>query len=145
MLSHIIWFFFTDWSFALRIQQIFQPFLFKFQRSIAAVVFWTSIKCTCFMWAFEFSGSVRVGWLKLWEERAQFIAQTDGYGTQDDSSKSSSQSNSYMPEQTPKVTVWCIRHVRVMGLLLPVVTTKEMNGKKSQMAMTSGPRPLSIQ
>jgi len=47
-----------------------------------------------------------------------------------------------MPEQTPKVTVWCIRHVRVRSLILQVVAAKEMNGKKSQMAMTSGPKPL---
>jgi len=42
------------------------------------------------------------------EETAQFTAQTDGYATRDDSSKSPLQSNSSMPEQTPKVTVWCI-------------------------------------
>jgi len=79
------------------------------------------------------------------EEIAQFIAQTDIYAARDDSSKSSLQSNSSMPEQTPKVTVWCIRHVRVMSLILPVVTVKEVNGQKSQMAMTSGPKRLSIQ
>jgi hypothetical protein len=79
------------------------------------------------------------------EERAQFIAQTDRYAARDDSSKSSSQSNSSMPEQTPKITVWCIHHVRVMSLVLPAVAVKKLNGKKSQMAMTSGPKPPSIQ
>jgi hypothetical protein len=78
------------------------------------------------------------------EETAQF-AQTDGYATRDDSSKSSSQSNSSMPEQTRKVTVWCICHMSVMSLILPMVVGKEVNGKKLQMAMTSGPKPLSIQ
>jgi hypothetical protein len=79
------------------------------------------------------------------EETAQFIAQTDEYAARDDSSKSSSQSNSSMPEQTSMVTLWCIRHVRVTSLILPVVTVKEVNGKKSQMAMTYGPKLLSIQ
>jgi hypothetical protein len=79
------------------------------------------------------------------EETAQFTAQTDGYVATDDSLKSSSQSNSSMPEQTPMVTAWCTCHVTVMSLILLVVAAKKVNGKKSQMAMTSGPKPLSIQ
>jgi hypothetical protein len=83
---------------------------------------------------------------KIMKDRtAQFIAQNDRYAARDDSSKSSSQSITSMPEQTAKVTVWCICHVRAMSQILPVVAAKEVNGKKSQMAMTSGPKPLSIQ
>jgi hypothetical protein len=76
---------------------------------------------------------------------AQFIAQTDRYAARDDSSKSTSQSSTSMPEQPPKVTVWCICHMRAMSQILPAVAAEEVNGKKSQMAMTSGPKPLSIQ
>jgi len=79
------------------------------------------------------------------DKTAQFIAQTDSYAARDDSPKSSSQSNASMPEQTPKVTVWCICHVRAMSQILPAVAAEEVNGKKSQMAMTSGTKPLFIQ
>jgi hypothetical protein len=49
------------------------------------------------------------------EKTAQFTAQTDRDLPHEMSLKSSSQSNSSMPEQTPKVTVWYIYHVRVMS------------------------------
>jgi len=80
-------------------------------------------------------------------EIAQHIDQCDSdlLHETDESFKYLLESDRSVPEQTPKVTVWCIHHVRVMSLLLPVVMTKEANGKKCQMAMTSGPRPLSIQ
>lgn len=77
------------------------------------------------------------------EETAQFIAQTDGYAAREDSWKSSSQSNSSTPKQTPK---YCMVYSSCASDESDITSGDgEVNGKKSQMAMTSGPKPLSIQ